>query len=455
MHTKNYAMKISIIGLGSMGYNLTRNLISKGFLVSAYEKNINTVSDDIVTDLKGLTLKSSMKDLCSEYTGNQLVLLSVPATSVDQCIDDLANLLSPGDIVADLGNSLHSKSVLRSDFLAKRKIDFLGIGVSGGPRGAHLGPAIMAGGSKRARNETKHIFESMAAKRNNTSACQYFGLPGNGHFIKAVHNGIEYALMAILAEISNVLMDGFGLERGSCAQRLAKILNSFTSSFLLDLTSQAVGMKSTDNKYLLDLVDHQIGHNGTGQWAVNAALDLGVSVPSIYSALSTRLLSNNFNFKRTTDAKAQKHERKSSHIDDLEMEEIIFFNFACALFQGLHLIEQYKKDISADFDISAVFKAWSAGCILQGKYLDFISAEFESYQSLDFSFLEILLNKKSTANRASIRKFISIANSMAIPIPTLSATIGYHDQIYSTHKLGEITQLQRHLFGDHPIKKHS
>jgi 6-phosphogluconate dehydrogenase len=448
-------MKICIIGLGSMGYNLTRNLISKGFSVWAYEKNINTVRNDSEIDLKGLTLKSSMQDLCSEYADKQLVLLSIPSHSVDQCIDGLANLLSPGDIVADLGNSLYSSSVLRSDFLAKRKIEFLGIGVSGGPRGAHLGPAIMAGGSIRAWNETKHIFEAMAAKRNTTIACQYFGLPGNGHFIKAVHNGIEYALMAILAEICNVLMAGFGLDRDSCAQRLAKILNSSTSSFLLDLTSQAVCMKGTDNKYLLDSVDHQIGHNGTGQWTINAAMDLGVSVPSIYSALSTRLLSNNFNFKRMSDVKAQKQTKKLTNVDDLDIEEIVFFNFACGLFQGLHLIEEYKKELSADFGISAVFKAWSAGCILQGKYLDFISSEFESYLSIDFFFLERILNKKCTKNRESVRKFIAIANSMAIPTPTLSATMGYHDQIYSTHKLGEITQLQRHLFGGHPIKKYS
>lgn len=438
-----------------MGYNLTRNLISKGFLVSAYDNDLSTVRDDSGIDLKGLTLKSSMQDLCSEYTDNQLVLLSIPAISVDQCIDDLANLLSPGDIVADLGNSLHSESVLRSDFLAERQIDFLGIGVSGGPRGAQLGPAIMAGGSRRAWNETKHIFESIAAKRNNSSACQYFGLPGSGHFIKAVHNGIEYALMAILAEISNVLVDGFGLERDRCAERLSKMLNSFTSSFLLDLTAQVVCMKSTDNKYLLDLVNHQIDHNGTGQWTVNAALDLGVSVPSIYSALSTRLLSKHFNFTKATSAKGKVHQSKSNQIDDLDMEEIIFFNFACALFQGLYLIEQYKKELSADFDISTVLNAWSAGCILQGKYLDFIGSEFGSYQSLDFSFLEDILNKKIAENRASIREFISFANKMGIPTPTLSATLGYHDQIYSTHKLGEITQLQRHLFGGHPIKKHS
>ena len=232
------------------------------------------------------------------------------------------------------------------------------------------------------------------------------------------------------------------------------MLNSFTSSFLLDLTAQAVCMKSKDNKYLLDLVDHQIGHNGTGQWTVNAALDLGVSVPSIYSALSTRLLSNNFNFKHATSVEGKVYQSESNQIDDLDLEEIIFFNFACALFQGLYLIEQYKKELSADFGINAVLKSWSAGCILQGKYLDFIDSEFGSYQSLNFLFLQRILNKRITENRASIREFIAVANKMAIPTPTLSATLGYHDQIYSTHKLGEITQLQRHLFGGHPIKKH-
>ena len=198
-------MNIGIIGLGSMGLNLAKNIISKKYKVYAYEENSVTNSDLKKNKVKDLFLTTSLKELLIKVISPRIIMLSLPADKVDAVINELINFLEPEDIVADLGNSLYLKSIERDTLLKSYKINFLGVGVSGGPRGAKNGPAIMVGGSKEAWNKTKHIFEDIAAKNDNHGACCFFGSAGSGHFVKLVHNGIEYALMEGIAEVSNIL----------------------------------------------------------------------------------------------------------------------------------------------------------------------------------------------------------------------------------------------------------
>ena len=198
-------MNIGIIGLGSMGLNLAKNIISKKYKVYAYEENPAINNDLKKNKVKDLFLTESLSELLKKVISPRIIMLSLPADKVDEVIDELTNFLKPEDILADLGNSLYSKSIERNTLLNSHKIDFLGVGVSGGPRGAKNGPAIMVGGSKKAWNKTKHIFEDIAAKNHNQSACCFFGSAGSGHFVKLVHNGIEYALMEGIAEVTNIL----------------------------------------------------------------------------------------------------------------------------------------------------------------------------------------------------------------------------------------------------------
>ena len=291
-------MNIGLIGLGSMGYNLAKNLISKDFTVHAFEKNDKIIKKIASDKILKLHLESSLKELCNKTPSPRIIMLSLPANKIDQCIDELTEYLNPNDIIADLGNSLYLKSIERYRRLSDQNIDFLGVGVSGGPRGAKLGPAIMSGGSHDAWNKTKHIFHSIAAKNNSDTACCYFGSAGAGHFVKLIHNGIEYALMESLAEISCVLMNAFNMDQENQANALKKILNTETSSFLLEITSKVLNAKNDADQYFIDQIDNEIGQNGTGTWTINAALELGVSIPSIYSAVSTRSSSNYFNYKK-------------------------------------------------------------------------------------------------------------------------------------------------------------
>ena len=227
-------MNIGLVGLGSMGFNLAKNIISKKYSVYAYEKNEVLINALRNNHIQNLILNNSLEGMLSNLPSPRIVMLSLQADKIDDCINELIKYLKPNDIIADLGNSLYLKSIQRYELLRENNISFLGIGVSGGPRGAKNGPAIMAGGSKHAWENVNHIFEDIAAKKDNKKACCFFGGPGSGHFVKLVHNGIEYALMEALAEISVILRQAHGINNEDQTNIFNKILKTlFKLCFLI------------------------------------------------------------------------------------------------------------------------------------------------------------------------------------------------------------------------------
>ena len=374
-------MNIGIIGLGSMGLNLAKNIISKKYKVYAYEENPEINNDLKKNKVKDLFLTESLNELLNKVISPRIIMLSLPADKVDEVINELTNFLEPEDIVADLGNSLYSKSIERNTLLNSHMIHFLGVGVSGGPRGAKNGPAIMVGGSKEAWNKTKHIFEDIAAKNHNQSACCFFGGAGSGHFVKLIHNGIEYALMEGIAEVTNILDKVYNLNNDEIAKKFKDLLETNSSSFLLRITSEIINAKNENDQYFIDEVDPVIGQNGTGVWTIKAALDLGVGIPSIYEAVSARSNSKNFKYNFEQNSNNKKY-NPNDRYNEISIEQIIFFNFACSIYQGLNLINESNKWDFFNFKIEDIFKAWSAGCILQGRYLDIISKEFTNEKKL-------------------------------------------------------------------------
>ena len=444
-------MNIGLIGLGSMGYNLAKNLTSKDFKVYAYEKNLDIIEKIEQDKITNLFLVKSLKQLINNTHSPRIIMLSLPADKIDECIDNIIELMNPEDTIADLGNSLYLKSIERYNRLLNKNIGFLGIGVSGGPRGAKNGPAIMVGGSETAWSKTKHIFNSISAKNGEQNACCYFGSPGSGHFIKLIHNGIEYALMEVLAEISVILNKAYKLNNQEQVKKFKDVLNTTSSSFLLEITTKVLDAKNENNIYFIDDIDNRIEQNGTGVWTINAALELGVSIPSIYAAVSTRSNSQYFNYD--TGVNLSYDDLKiNPKVNNINLEEIIFFNFACSLFQGLNLIKESNRYDFFDFNLQDVFKAWSAGCILQGEYLRFISNEFNINRDLNYNFLYKLISKKCP-NIDKIRDFCSTAIKLGIPSPVLSANLAHYDLVFSNHKIGETIQLQRSYFGLHPLKQ--
>jgi 6-phosphogluconate dehydrogenase len=257
--------------------------------------------------------------------------------------------------------------------------------------------------------------------------------------------------MEALAEISIILNKAYKLNSSEQVSKLKEVLDTTSSSFLLEITSKVLDAKNENNVNFIDLVDNHIGQNGTGVWTINAALDLGVSIPSIYSAVSTRSSSQYFNYD--TGVNLSYDDLKNNlNVNDINLEEIIFFNFACSIFQGLNLIKESNRYDFFDFNLQDVFIAWSAGCILQGEYLKFISKEFNINKDLNYKFLYELISKKCP-NIDKIRDFCSTAIKLGIPSPVLSANLAYYDLVFSNHKIGETIQLQRSYFGLHPLKQ--
>ena len=445
-------MNIGIIGLGSMGLNLAKNIISKKHKVYAYEQNSTIKKNLKKNNIQNLFLTKSLSELINKVNSPRIIMLSLPADKVDEVINELTNFLEPKDIIADLGNSLYLKSIERDNLLKSHKINFLGVGVSGGPRGAKNGPAIMAGGSKEAWNKTKHIFEDIAAKNDKQKACSFFGSAGSGHFVKLIHNGIEYALMEVLAELSNILDNFYNLNNDVIEKKLKDILKTNSSSFLLRITSEIINAKNDNDQYFINEVDPEIGQNGTGVWAIKAALDLGVAIPSIYEAVSARSNSKNFNYNYDQSPKNKKYFLNNKD-NEIPLEQIIFFNFACSIYQGLNIINESNKWNFFDFKIEDVFQSWSAGCILQGKYLEIISKEFLKHKKIDPQYLYNLIKTNCSDQLKSVREFNTNAIRMGITCPVLSSNLAYYDQMFSNHKIGEIIQLQRSYFGLHPIRE--
>ena len=444
MKNNKTIIDIGFIGLGSMGYNLALNLISKGFIIHGYDPNFNKKKVD------NLLIYSSIKNLCSSIKSlPKIIMLSLPSTEIDRTILELIKRMKKNDIVVDLGNSFYLDSIKRYNLLKKSNLNFLAVGVSGGPLGAKNGPSIMAGGSNKAWKKIKNVFETMAAKDKTQTSCVYFGGPGNGHFIKMIHNGIEYAFMQALAEISLILQKTFCLNYFQQKQIFQSLLKTDVSCYLIQVTSEIICAKS-NNRIFIDIIDNQIGQNGTGNWTIKTALDLGVSVPTIYSALSTRMLSKNFqkNSKIINEIKKQKNIR----INQRTITDIIMFVFSCAMYQGISVIDAFNKNHTLNIDIDDVFKAWFNGSILQGRFLRVFFKNFNKHKICEKESLYKFINSQIISNLDDARKLIGISNSLSIPIPVISSSFNYYDTLFTNHKIGEITQLQRSFFGQHPLK---
>ena len=440
-----------------MGYSLAQNLVSNGYTVTATDANLAVIEKIQKETLHGLKTAPSLELVCKMVRSPKLILLSIPAGYIDDCIEELITHLDAGDIVADLGNSLYTNSIARSQKLERQNIYFLGVGVSGGPSGARTGPAIMAGGSAIAWKKSKTIFEKIAAGTDGTKSCVFFGNAGMGHFIKMVHNGIEYALMQTLAEVSNVLRELFGYDNLKQSKEFQNIDELHTSAQLLKITCEILRAQDEDKNYLLDDVESAIGQNGTGLWTVQASLELDIPIPAIYMAVATRQLSKTTIFPTYPDAaKEKKKPVKNSTLEPLNLADLIFFNFTCSLYQGLKLINAANTISDTSVDLEGVFKSWRSGSIIRGEFLENFSKKSQSFGDVNASLLHDLIKERLTGGLTSIRDFVASANNHGIPTPVLAANLTYYDLIFTPHNVGEILQLQRSYFGQHPIHhKHS
>ena len=385
-------------------------------------------------------------------------MLMVPSgDAVEQNLTTLAGLLEPGDVIIEAGNSHYRDTERRQDFLSDQGIHLLGLGVSGGPDGARNGPSLMAGGSEIAWQRARPILETIAARTEGTPSAGYLGKGGAGHFIKTVHNGIEYAIMQILADVYEILSQGCGTPGEEITNIFRKLNSGITAGFLVEASEQAAASRDkAGTGFLIDSVDDRADQKGTGYWAVEAAFDMGVAVPTIAAAVQFRSLSAGDRPGR--DAPREKPRDRPLHsLSTGDVIHLIGPGVACAMAssfaQGFCLIGAAKDNFGAKIDLRHVARLWQSGCILRGKMINGIANSLKS-GSKCFDILQSEpLQPPLAEGIEPLRGLVTAALIAGLPVPGLSSAAGYIDALNRPSLSTRFIQLQRDYFGGHGIRR--
>lgn len=440
-------MQVALVGLGVMGKNLALNLIEKGLTLVAYDKNPDAGAE-LLSCAKALGLAdrlhivSDLNDMVRRLEPPRSILLLVPAGElVDKVCTELAEAgVDCNDIIVDCGNSNYKDGISRK-LKYQNKFEFATMGISGGAEGARHGPAMMASGSEGGWERVEPWFEKVAASYKGESCFARVGQSASGHFVKMVHNGIEYALMQLIAEMYQLLR--LGTNRSP--KEVADIFNEWSegtlNSYLLSISSHILSLETTEGEPLVDLIDNKVGAKGTGLWTAQNALELGIAVPSLVAAVQARHLTNTCD---THAAKEMTYAAKATDTVDLDLAELKdAFTLASLLAyrQGLALIKGASRAHQWKVDLSKTLQTWRAGCIIRADYLDNVAEGVEFIDSMQ-------------RESAALRKVTGAAVASGLAFPVLTATQTYIATL-TTPSNGHLVQAQRDYFGEHGIKTHS
>ncbi len=448
-----------LIGLGVMGRNFILNVADNNFKAYGHDlddKKVNALKEE-GNNLEKIDASTNIETFVNALSMPRKIMLLVPAGKiVDAVIDDLLPLLDKDDIIIDGGNSFFTDTDRRADALADKGIHFFGAGVSGGAKGARLGPSIMPGGNREAYNKVKPIFEAVSAKYKGEPCVAYLGPKSAGNYVKMVHNGIEYGLMQITSEIYDLLKKGGDFTNEQLHQTYAKWNTGRLQSFLVQITSEIFAQNDhLEDGKLIDKILDKAKQKGTGKWTSQNAMDLGIPVPSIDIAVSMRELSA---LKNERIIAANLYEKPSIEKIDAEKleklaEEAMYFSFVITYAQGLSQLADASKEYAYDLDLEIVAKIWRAGCIIRAEILTDIAIAF----SVDKDLPNLLVSKqfvdKIRSAVSSARQLVAYGAKNGIPLPGLSNSLTYFDA-YTTNKLPlNLIQAQRDYFGSHTYER--
>ncbi|MFY1047189.1 NADP-dependent phosphogluconate dehydrogenase [Chryseobacterium sp. GP-SGM7] len=449
-----------IIGLGVMGRNLLYNIADNGFSTAGFDLDSEKVNELHNGATPGTNVKgtASLKDFVSSLETPRKIILMVPAGKpVDAVLESIVPLLSPKDIVVDAGNSYFKDTERRIDSLASKNLHFMGMGVSGGEQGARRGPSIMPGGDLEAFNLLKPMLEFISAKVNGEACTAYMGKGSAGNYVKMVHNGIEYAIMQLISEAYDLLRKGANLNNDQLYQVFKKWNEGEMNSFLIEITRDIFQQKDdlTDG-FLVDQILDKAGAKGTGKWTSEQAMEIGVSIPTIDIAVTSRILSA-YKEERVTASKLYpKEEITAPENIELFIEEVgeaLFLATLISYAQGLALLVKASEEYKFEIPLKDVVKIWRGGCIIRSVLLE----KFYLAYTQDPNLSNILLNKEISEivkNKiSSLRKTASYAVTNGIPSLGLQSTLGYFDA-YTTESLPvNLIQAQRDYFGAHTYQR--
>ncbi|MCA9412568.1 MAG: NADP-dependent phosphogluconate dehydrogenase [Candidatus Omnitrophica bacterium] len=452
--------KIGLVGLAVMGENLALNIERNGYPIAVWNRTTSKVDDFISRNpnAKGLVGTHSPQEFVDALESPKKIILLVKAGQpVDDMIAQIKPYLSPGDILIDGGNSLFHDTRRRFEELKKDKIQFIGSGVSGGEEGALWGPSLMPGGPKAAYEQIEAIWESISAKVDGSPCTTYLGSDGAGHFVKMVHNGIEYGDMQLIAEVYDLLRTALGME----AQELADVFTEWNqgvlSSYLIEITSKIFARKDHETgKPLVDLILDKAGQKGTGKWTTQIALDLGVATPTINAAVEARILSS-IKDERVMASKKIRGPKAVYRGDREKLiaaaHEALFASKICSYAQGMAMIRAASEEYNWKLDYSEIARIWRGGCIIRAQFLDHIREAFRKKKKLTNLLLDPQFKRWVRKAQPKWRFALQTANKLGVPTLAMSASMAYFDSYRRESLPQNLTQAQRDFFGAHTYER--
>jgi len=444
-----------MIGLGTMGRNLLLNMAEHGFTVVGYDinpKQIETLENDGAgTPVKGFT---SLPDMIKALKPPRAIMMLVPAGKpVDDVIATLTPLLDPGDIIIDGGNSHFTDTVVRDKKLDEQGFHFFGMGISGGEEGARKGPSMMPGGDKEAYQSMKPIFEAIAAKVDGIPCVTYIGPGAAGHFVKMVHNGIEYGQMQLIAETYEILRKGLKLPSEEIHQLFSRWNEGRLQSFLIEVTRDIFAYKEPGSDHLLlDDIKDQARSKGTGKWTSQVAMDLQAPITVIDTAVAMRDLSK-YKALRTQAADLYGNDYPTLDVDKeaflKSLEEALYFSMILSYAQGMHLLYLASTAYEYELDLASISTIWRGGCIIRAAFLEDIRKAYEANPKLEHLLMDPAVSDIVKAGISDVRTVVGSAVSSGIAMPAFAAALSYFDAFRSENMPSNLIQAQRDYFGAH------
>jgi 6-phosphogluconate dehydrogenase len=453
---------IGLVGLAVMGENLMLNMESKGFTVACFNRTVEKVDAFVNGRGKGKKFIGchTVQELAASLKAPRRIMLMVKAgKAVDETMDAIVPHLSPGDILIDGGNSHYPDTIRRTKKLAEKGLRFIGTGVSGGEEGALKGPAIMPGGDPSAWPFVKDIFQATAAKvADGTPCCSWMGSDGAGHFVKMVHNGIEYGDMQLICEAYDLMSRGLGMSAPEIQKVFAEWSRGELSSYLIDITADILG-KTDDlgtGKPVVDLILDTAGQKGTGKWTSQAGLDLGIGIPQIAEAVFARCLSA-IKDERVAASKKLRgpkpHFRGDKTAFLKQLQAAVYAAKICSYAQGYQLLRAASDEYKWNLNYGEIALCWREGCIIRAQFLGKIKEAFDKKPKLANLLLDPYFKQVIRKSQSAWRTVIKKAVGLGIPVPAMGTALNYYDSYRSERLPANLLQAQRDYFGAHTYER--
>lgn len=452
---------IGLIGLAVMGENLILNMESHGYSVAVYNRTVKKVDDFINGRAKGKNIKGyhTLEEFIQGLKKPRKVVLMVKAGKpVDEFIEHVIPLLDKGDIIIDGGNSHFPDTIRRTKYLEEKGLLYIGTGVSGGEEGALKGPSIMPGGSPAAWQHVDSIFKDIAAKvEDGSPCCEWVGSDGAGHFVKMVHNGIEYGDMQMIAEAYWIMKNALGMTTDEMQGVFTEWNKGELDSYLIEITSEIMGKKDDETgKPMLEVILDTAGQKGTGRWTSFEALNLGVPAPTVVEAVLARAMSAIKEERVAASKKLHGPQEQFSgdKKDFIEMiRQALFASKICSYAQGFQLMRVAAEEYQWDLKFGEIALMWRGGCIIRAQFLSKIKAAFDNNPKLENLLLDDYFKSVIESHQKAWRKVIATAVEMGIPVPAFSSALAYYDGYRSERVPANLLQAQRDYFGAHTYER--